>query len=128
MTRATELFSFSFQVYQSLISKRLEAGEDPFPITYCQRVPKNVYEKEKTSGVESAMTSLLKQIVDSNKLSEKEKRKKLTKFKEEYPNIYYDRFPTEESEPRFMQDFRKKSSNSFHRLSSLAKIRSVMRI
>ena len=26
------------QVYRSLVSKRLEAGEDPYPVTYCEQV------------------------------------------------------------------------------------------
>jgi hypothetical protein len=26
------------KVYQSLVNKRLEAGEDPYPVTYCKQV------------------------------------------------------------------------------------------
>jgi len=37
------------------VSKRLEAGEDPFPITFCERVPSKVYEQEKKSGAETAL-------------------------------------------------------------------------
>ena len=29
------------QVYRSLVSKRLEAGEDPYPVTYCEQVTTN---------------------------------------------------------------------------------------
>lgn len=43
------------QVYESLVSKRLKAGEDPFPITFCRRVPSRVYEKEKKTGADVAL-------------------------------------------------------------------------
>ena len=50
------------QVYESLVSKRLEAGEDPFPITFCKRVPSKVYENEKVTELEKAMLDLLEQV------------------------------------------------------------------
>lgn len=33
----------------------MEAGEDPYPITFCERVPSRVYEEEKKSGAETAL-------------------------------------------------------------------------
>ena len=33
----------------------MEAGEDPYPITFCERVPSSVYEEEKKSGAETAL-------------------------------------------------------------------------
>jgi hypothetical protein len=40
------------------VSKRLEAGEDPYPITFCERVPSKVYEQEKKSGAETALAGV----------------------------------------------------------------------
>ena len=46
-------------MYQSLVSKRIEAGEDPYPITFCERVPNKVYEMEKKTGAETALAGLI---------------------------------------------------------------------
>ena len=105
-----------------MVSKRLLAGEDPFPITYCQRKTSREYEHEKTAGVQSAMIDLLQQILESTKLSNKEKRKKLVKFREAYPDLYKARFPTEQSQPEFMLNKSAKMS------SSLSKLKSVIRL
>ncbi len=115
------------QVYQSLVSKRLEAGEDPFPITFCQRVPTEVFEQERSSaGMQGALNDLLRQIVDSRKMSDREKRRKLRGFKEAHPEVYASIFPSEEHEPRFMRG--DKMSSSITKLPTFSKIRSVMRI
>lgn len=102
-----------------MVSQRIEAGEDPYPITYCQRVSSKAYEHEKTLGVHNAMLTLLEQIVSSDKMSEKEKRKKLTKFKEAYPDIYRDRFPSDDKEPSVMK---------VKKMTSLSKLKSVIRL
>lgn len=62
------------------MSKRIEAGEDPYPITFCQRVPSKVYEKEKVLGVQTAMLDLLDHIVNDKNMSSREKKKKLKKI------------------------------------------------
>ena len=113
-----------------MINKRIKAGEDPYPITYCQRVPSQVYETEKTLGVQTAMLDLLQQIVFSVKLTGREKKKKLKKFKEAYPEIYRARFPSEDDEPEFMQSSiaRKKNSSALSKLSSLTRLKNAIRI
>ena len=65
---------------------------------FCQRVSALDYEREK-GAVHGAMLDLLEQMLDSDKLSDKEKRKKLKKFKSAYPDVYRTKFPTEEDEP-----------------------------
>ena len=108
------------------MSKRLEAGEDPFPITFCKRVPSRVYEREKQGqALDTAMLNLLEQILFDVKMSMKEKKKKVKKFKEAYPNIYYMRFPTEDSEPDYMQS---NQAGPMTRMSSLAKLKNAIRI
>lgn len=106
------------------MNKRIEAGEDPYPITFCKRVPSKVYEREKTSGVEAAMLDLLQHILHDRKMSSRDKRKKIKKFKTSYPEIYAKRFPTLDDEPEFMRN-----GNGFAAsFSSLSKLKSVMRI
>jgi hypothetical protein len=69
--------------------------------------------------------------LDSVKLSEKEKRKKLKRFREAYPDIYRAKFPAQDDEPEFMT---KKSgaggniSATMARFSSLSKLRHAMRL
>ncbi len=108
------------------MSKRLEAGEDPFPITFCKQVPTRVFERERSAaGMQGALNDLLRQIVDSRKMSDKEKKRKLKRFREAHPEVYAAIFPTEEDEPRFMRD---KMSSSITKLPSISRIRSVIRI
>ena len=113
------------------MSKRLEAGEDPFPITFCKRVPSKVYETEKVTELETAMLNLLEQILFDPKMSTKEKKKKLKKFKELHPNIYSMRFPSPDSEPDYMQAKGGKGAGGAatpSRKASLVKLRNAMRI
>ena len=107
-----------------MVSKRIEAGEDPYPITFCKRVPSKVYEKEKISGVQAAMLDLLEHIVNDKKMGSREKRKKLKRFKLSYPEVYAGRFPTSDVEPECMRNSGAFSSS----MPSLSKLRSVMRI
>ena len=104
-------------MYQSLVSKRIEAGEDPYPITFCQRVPSKVYEKERVDGVQAAMMDLLKQILADKKMSTREKRKRLKKFKAAYPEVYSQRFPTPADEPEFLR-----SNLTFSKLKTVMRI------
>ena len=81
--------SLPLQVYQSLVSKRIRAGEDPFPVTFCRQITSTAYETDKREGgTRAALLDLLDHILSSEKLSEKEKKKKLKKFKASYPEIY----------------------------------------
>ena len=90
---------------------------DPYPVTFCTRVPSKVYEKEKVSGVQAAMLDLLEHTLNDEKMSQREKRKKLKKFKAAYPDIFAKRFPTPEDEPDLLKS-----------MSSLTRFKSVMRI
>ena len=47
-----------------------------------------MYEDEKKSELETAMLGLLEQILFDPKMTPREKKKKLRKFKELHPNIY----------------------------------------
>ncbi len=87
-------------------------------------MPSKVYEREKTSGLEVAMLDLLDQILTDTKMSIREKKKKLKKFKASYPNIYRKRFPSENHEPEYMRPSR--STSSMASLSS--KLKGAMRI
>ena len=76
------------KVYQGLVNRRLEAGEDPYPITYCQQVTRQQYEMSKLTGAQSALMQLLDAIITQSNLTDKEKAKKLKKFKEAYPQLW----------------------------------------
>ena len=93
----------------------MEAGEDPYPITFCKRVPSKVYEKEKISGVQAAMHDLLEHILQDSKMNEREKRKKLKKFKAAYPDIFAQKFPTPNDLPEY-----------FHNSGALCKLKNVV--
>ena len=71
------------------------------------------------------MLNLLEQILFDVKMSMKEKKKKVKKFKESYPNIYHMRFPTEDSEPDYMQA---NQAGPMTRMSSLAKLKNAIRM
>lgn len=100
-----------------MVSKRIEAGEDPYPITFCERVPSKVYEKEKVLGVQAAMHDLLDHIINDKVMSQREKKKKLKKFKGAYPEIYAQKFPTPEDLP-----------DSLTKMSSFTRLKHVMRL
>jgi hypothetical protein len=81
------------------------------------------------------MMDLLEQIVDSSKLGEREKRKKLKKFKEAYPDVFHKKFPNEESLPVFMKSGSSKKkegggvkTNALGKFSSLSRLRNAIRI
>ena len=71
------------------------------------------------------MLNLLEQILFDVKMSIKEKKKKVKKFKESYPHIYNMRFPTVESEPDYMQT---NLNGPITRMSSLAKLKNAIRM
>ena len=71
------------------MSKRIRAGEDPYPVTFCRQITSTAYESDKREGgTRAALLDLLDHILSSERLSEKEKKKKLKKFKASYPEIY----------------------------------------
>jgi len=114
------------RVYQSLVNRRLQAGEDPYPVTYCEQKTIAEYEEEKLTGAQTALVSLLDAILVDAKLSPNDKRKKLKKFKTSYQDIWRRKFPTEEHEPECLLEKKEKKGKA--KFSSLSRIRSVMRI
>ena len=75
-------------MYRSLVNKRLEAGEDPYPVTYCEQVTKEEYERSKLTGSQAALKDLLDTILKDEKMGQRNKKKKLKKFKEAYPDMW----------------------------------------
>ena len=75
-------------MYRSLVRKRLKAGEDPYPVTYCRQVTREQYQEQQTEGSASALGELLEAILADTNLQDKQKRKKLAKFKEAYPDMW----------------------------------------
>ena len=85
---------------------------------------------EKTSAVQSALSDLLEHILTSSKLSVKEKRKKLHKFKESYPMIYRNKFPSVDAEPEWIRAGSgvAKEASSSSKFSSLSRLKNAIRI
>jgi len=110
------------QVYRSLVNKRLEAGEDPYPVTYCEQVTKEEYERSKLTGSQAALKDLLDTILRDDKMGQRNKKKKLKKFKEAYPDMWRSKFPSQEGEPDVLATSKEKSS----KLSSWSKMKSVI--
>lgn len=108
------------KVYHSLVDKRIQAGEDPYPVTYCKQMTKAEYEAGKLSGADAALLDLLQAILVDRKMSDKEKVKKLKKFKDSYPAIWKRKFPTESSEPELG------TVRKINKFGSLSRIKSVM--
>merc|ERR1719319_2111210 len=112
------------RVYESLVNRRIQAGEDPYPVTYCEQVTLAEYEKEKLTGAQTALVDLLDAILVDAKLSPNDKKKKLKKFKTSYEDIWRRKFPTEEKEPEYLHE--KKEKKGKHKFTSLSRIRSVV--
>jgi len=105
------------EVYKSLVNKRLAAGEDPYPVTFCEQVTKDQYKSQSQFGSQSALWDLLEAILTDTKMTDKQKRKKLSKFKEGYPDMWRRRFPSPELEPCLEKE--KNTSSTFPSLSRL---------
>lgn len=112
-------------VYRSLVNKRLEAGEDPYPVTYCEQVTKEQYERSKLTGSQAALKDLLDTILKDEKMGQRNKKKKLKKFKEAYPDMWRNKFPQPEGEPEVLQTTKDKTSS---KLSSWFRVKSVIRM
>merc|ERR1711911_557849 len=83
------------EVYRGLVTRRLEAGEDPYPVTYCEQVTRNQYEENRLTGSQATLRD--------EKMERKNKKRKLKKFKEAYPDMWRAKFPAPEYEPEFVQ-------------------------
>ncbi|XP_040570595.1 DEP domain-containing protein 1A [Lepeophtheirus salmonis] len=110
------------RVYESLVNSHYSEGER-FPITYCHQVSKENYEKNKDSGSKSALQDLLIHLLYDKKISARDRKKKVKKFKDSYPDIYRLQFPNKDSEPEYMN----KDMES-PKLSSLTRFKNAMRI
>merc|ERR1711952_186146 len=68
--------------------RRVEAGEDPYPVTYCEQVTRNQYEENRLTGSQAAIKDLLEAILRDDKMEKKSKKRKLKKFREAYPDMW----------------------------------------
>ena len=62
--------------------------QDPYPVTYCEQVTRDQYQSQSQFGSQSALWDLLEAILTDSKMTDKQKRKKLSKFKEGYPDMW----------------------------------------
>ena len=76
------------QVYRNLVNKRIEAGEDPYPVTYCRQMTDEQYERSKLTSSQAALNEMLDNLLESDKINMKEKKKQLRKFKEAHPELW----------------------------------------
>ncbi|CAH1773460.1 unnamed protein product [Owenia fusiformis] len=63
-------------------------------VTYCEQISQDEYESQKLSSSQLAIASLLDDIINHPRMSEKDKKKKLKQFKLTYPAVYERKFPT----------------------------------
>ena len=68
--------------------RRIQAGEDPYPVAYCEQITRAQYERSRLSGSQAALQDLLDAILTDHKMERKNKKKKLKKFKEAYPDMW----------------------------------------
>ncbi|XP_077189484.1 DEP domain-containing protein 1A isoform X2 [Paroedura picta] len=83
-------------------------GEDlsaVFPTySYCKRITTQEFDEQKVYTSQAAVAELLEGIIKEQKLSLKDKKKKLKQFQKAYPQIYQRRFPSTESEAILFED------------------------
>jgi hypothetical protein len=72
------------------------------------------------------LSDLLDHILNDKKMSDREKYKKLVKFRDAYPIIWSQKFPEKDSEPFFMKKFATKVQKD--RFPSLTRLKNVIRI
>uniref|UniRef100_T1IT99 DEP domain-containing protein n=1 Tax=Strigamia maritima TaxID=126957 RepID=T1IT99_STRMM len=91
---------------------------DATSVTYCEQVSKQQYENQKENHSRRALKDLLDSLLEDEKLSQKDKLKKLKKFKEAYPDIYREKMINNE---KFQVKNEKESSKRslFQRVKSL---------
>jgi hypothetical protein len=74
----------------------------------------------------SIFSDLLDHIIFDTKMGLREKKKKLLKFRDAYPNIWQSKFPTSETLPEYLRE--SNSSSSRERFPSLTRLKNAMRI
>ncbi|KAK4307168.1 hypothetical protein Pmani_021048 [Petrolisthes manimaculis] len=92
-------------------------------ITTLQRpqISPSDYQRQKLSGSQLFLADLLDQIVDNEKLSTKECKRKLKEFKSHYPEIYRVRFPSDPGK----RESRMKGLMKLASLSSLSRTKAI---
>ena len=78
------------------------------------------------------LPDLLDHILFDVKMGLREKKKKLLKFRDAYPNIWKQRFPTPESQPEYLRgsgdQLQSKPEKERERFPSLTRLKNAMRI
>ncbi|XP_042863645.1 DEP domain-containing protein 1A-like isoform X3 [Penaeus japonicus] len=98
-------------------------GDRGVTLTYCRQITSKEFERQRMTGSQLFLVQLLDQIVENEKLSSKERKKKLKEFKSLYPEVYAARFPYEEQKVESRSKM--KSLMKLASLSSLGKGRSL---
>ncbi|CAG0897887.1 unnamed protein product [Cyprideis torosa] len=85
------------------VQKKIEDGQQSTRVTYesldsqqmtfCQKITREEYERQRMTGSQMALYDLLGQILEDETIGEKMRAKKLKKFKKQYPEIYAQKFP-----------------------------------
>ncbi|XP_071953814.1 DEP domain-containing protein 1B-like isoform X2 [Antedon mediterranea] len=95
------------------------------PVTFCQQISTDEYREQKLSYSENAISMLLEDIINSKTMAVKDKRKKLKKFKQEYPDIYAKRLPTTSHEAELFPQKPKIKQPMLNMKRSLTKLKSL---
>lgn len=66
--------------------------------SFCRQISPEEFEYQRAYGSQEPLAALLEEVIVDDKLSNKEKKKKLKQFQKSYPEVYQERFPTPESE------------------------------
>ncbi|XP_017265333.1 DEP domain-containing protein 1B [Kryptolebias marmoratus] len=64
---------------------------------FCKQIRRVDCEEQKIIGTQTPLQQLLEGLIADKELPAKDKRKRLKQFQKSYPEVYYNRFPTEES-------------------------------
>ncbi|XP_013880076.1 DEP domain-containing protein 1B isoform X1 [Austrofundulus limnaeus] len=64
---------------------------------FCKQIRRVDCEEQKIIGTQTPLQQLLEGLIADKELPVKDKRKRLKQFQKSYPEVYHNRFPTEES-------------------------------
>uniref|UniRef100_A0A7N6BSV7 Rho-GAP domain-containing protein n=1 Tax=Anabas testudineus TaxID=64144 RepID=A0A7N6BSV7_ANATE len=64
---------------------------------FCKQISRVVSEEQQVIGTQTPLQELLEGLIADKELPAKDKRKRLKQFQKLYPDVYHNRFPTEES-------------------------------
>uniref|UniRef100_A0A3Q3KLI2 DEP domain containing 1B n=1 Tax=Mastacembelus armatus TaxID=205130 RepID=A0A3Q3KLI2_9TELE len=71
---------------------------------FCKQISRVVSEEQKVIGTQTPLQELLEGLIADRELPAKDKRKRLKQFQKSYPDVYHNRFPTEESKSAVIPD------------------------